>query len=364
MKVCHISTVHDPFDGRIFHKECKSLADAGFEVYLVAAHDSDEEVDGIRIRAIKRLHHPVKRILVAPVAALRRAIKTKAAFIHLHDPELLWIGFLLAVFGKKVIFDSHEYVGEQILSKEWIPTKPIRILVSKMYKGLEYLLTLPYYGIIVAVDDCARQFRHKKRLEVVKNFPILKYINDRTSNNISTGGKRVVFYAGGLTRIRGIKEIVMAMKDVDAVLWLMGPWETDAYRKECESLESWSKVKYLGKIPFGEQYDYFRAADIGMATLYPEQNYLRSLPVKVFEYMACGTVPIMSNFEYWQEFFGGHALFVDPFSPEDIAEKINTVLGNDALMNRMKQQGIEKVNADFSWEEEHKKLLAIYNFRS
>jgi len=31
-KVCHISTVHSVFDTRIFYKECKTLAKAGYEV--------------------------------------------------------------------------------------------------------------------------------------------------------------------------------------------------------------------------------------------------------------------------------------------------------------------------------------------
>ena len=47
-KVCHITTVHRPFDTRIFYKECISLAKAGFEVYLVTTHDKDEEDNEIK----------------------------------------------------------------------------------------------------------------------------------------------------------------------------------------------------------------------------------------------------------------------------------------------------------------------------
>ena len=55
IKICHITTAHDPFDDRVFHKECKSLAaNGGFEVYLIARHDSGETIDGVRLLGIAR----------------------------------------------------------------------------------------------------------------------------------------------------------------------------------------------------------------------------------------------------------------------------------------------------------------------
>ena len=44
-----MTTVHQSFDIRIFHKECKTLANAGYDVTLIAQHNKKEIVDGIKI---------------------------------------------------------------------------------------------------------------------------------------------------------------------------------------------------------------------------------------------------------------------------------------------------------------------------
>ena len=49
VKVCHFTSVHQATDGRIFEKECCSLAKAGYEVYLVAPNAKTEIKNGVHI---------------------------------------------------------------------------------------------------------------------------------------------------------------------------------------------------------------------------------------------------------------------------------------------------------------------------
>lgn len=77
--------------------------------------------------------------------------------------------------------------------------------------------------------------------------------------------------------------------------------------------------------------------------------------------MACGLPLILSDFEYWKESFSGCALFVNPFDPEDIASKINMLIEKPGLRQELGKAAKKKVNSEYSWEEESKKLIEFYS---
>ena len=53
IKVCHFTSTHPPYDGRIFYKECCSLVKMGYDVYLVAPGTKDELRNGVHILGVK-----------------------------------------------------------------------------------------------------------------------------------------------------------------------------------------------------------------------------------------------------------------------------------------------------------------------
>ena len=64
VKVCILTTVHKPFDTRIFHKEAKTLAQFGYHVTLIVPHNKNEIVDGVKIIALLKARNRFVRIFV------------------------------------------------------------------------------------------------------------------------------------------------------------------------------------------------------------------------------------------------------------------------------------------------------------
>jgi glycosyltransferase involved in cell wall biosynthesis len=338
------------------------LVQAGYDVTLIAQHNKNEIVDGVKIIALPRPRNRFMRIFGLTWRVFYSGLCQRADIYHFHDPELIFIGVLLKLFGKKVIYDIHEDVPKQILNKDWFGNYQIRKFAAFIINIIEQVGTFFFYRIVAATSDIAKKFPKKKTV-ILGNFPILKLIDNNTTPTNYKENKPVIIYAGGLTKNRGIKEIVQSMEHIGdkAELWLLGKWESEKYKKECEDLEGWKYTKYLGHKSLEEVYSCLKISKVGISILYPVKNYLTSLPVKTFEYMACSLPVVMSNFPYWQEIFRDCALFVDPYDSKDITEKISYILDNPSEAKELGKKGRKLIEEKYSWEAESEKLLEMYN---
>jgi len=363
-RVCHISTVHGAFDGRIFYKQCVYLAKEGFDVSYIVQHDKNEEVSNVKIRRLPKSRGRFHRFFVLGFLAYFKAIGARAKIVHFHDPELIFVGIGLRLIGKKVIYDNHELVYKQIEGKSWVGKSGLRKMVAKFYQFFE-MLGVSWFSAIVLAEDGYKDYfesRYKrkiKKIKYIRNYPILDLIQPRNQGSESKVVR--LFYAGGLLRVRGIKEVCEAVEDIsaDVELILLGRWQNEEYKNEC--LEGKGRVKFLGEIPLKEVYPIMKTADIGICTLYPVENHLTSNPVKVYEYMACGLPMIISNFPSWMEQFKDYSVFVDPTSVEEIKEKIQWSVSNLEELRERGRKGSKIVREKYSWEAESKRLVAIYN---
>lgn len=361
MKICHISTVHSLNDNRVFHKECKGLAQAGHEVILVINHDRDEVIDGVRIVGLSKPRNRFERIFCTSFKALYYALKQKAEVYHFHDPELIPIGLILKLLRNTVIYDVHENVPQQILNKDWLGHVWARKVAAFGAAVSEKIGKIFFDVIVVARPDLAEHFNCDKT-RVIINAADLKTIDGARDIHVEKQ-KPAIVYAGLLRRIRGIRELIQAMEIVgdEAELWLLGIWYPESFQRECENLAGWKHVKFLGYKNIEDVYGYMKKGDIGIVTYLPVPNHLTTLPNKPFEYMACRLPIIMSNFEYWRNIFKDYALFVDPEDPKQIAESISYLLRDRELMMRLGSAGRELVESKYCWEREEEKLLEMYD---
>ena len=360
-KICMLTSVHSAFDTRVFHKEAKTLVDAGYDVTLIAQHSKNEIVDGVKIIALPKSRNRFMRIFGLTWQAFYLALRQKAYIYHFHDPELIIIGIVLRLFRKKVIYDVHEDVPKQILNKDWIGNNQIRKFIAFTVNIIEQIGALLFNKIVVATPDIAKRFPKNKTI-ILRNFPILKLIDGGAMPANFIKNKSIIIYAGGLTKIRGIKEIIQAMEYIGdrAELWLLGKWQSEKFKKECENLEGWKYIKYLGFKTLEEVYSFMKSSDIGIINFLPVENNLTAGPNKVYEYMACSLPIIMSNFPYWKKVFKWYALFANPYDYKDIAEKILYLLDNPGEAKELSKKGRKLIEEKYTWEAESKKLLGMY----
>lgn len=360
-RICHLTSVHNITDTRIFHKECISLINAGYEVILIGQNDRDECRDGVKIIGLPKPKSRIQRMFITTRQLYKKAVACNADIYHFHDPELIPVGLLLKAKGKKVIYDVHEDVPRQILSKSWIPSF-LRNAISCIVERIENYGARRFDWIITATPHIRDRFlKVNSRVTDINNFPILSELHVPSVDWDKK--EKLVCYVGGITKVRGIQEMVQAIGRTEYTLLLAGRFASGEEKELAKKTVGWDQVVELGHIGREEVKTVLSRSMAGLVVLHPIVNYIDALPVKMFEYMAAGIPVIASNFPLWKEIVEGNkcGLCVDPLDPNEIAKAIQWLIENPEQAKKLGENGRKAVEEKYNWESEVKKLLRILN---
>ncbi len=363
-----MTSVHPWDDVRIYHKECRTLAAAGYDVYLIAPKEVPEEsleerTGGVKVIGVRRRRGRIWRMSLTTLEVLKHAIRLRADIYHFHDPELIPVGVLLRLLGKRVIYDVHEDVPKQILSKTWIPSG-FRGIVAKSAHLVEMVAARLLSGFVAATPSIAKRYPAPKTV-VVHNFPLLREVAGELFKPYKERSNSVV-YVGGISASRGAVEMVRAMEflptELSARLQLAGTFESALLEDTLQDLPGWRHVEFLGWIGRDGVVRLLNEARVGLVVLHPQPNYIDSIPVKLFEYLGAGIPVVASDFPLWRQIIGDCkcGLLVDPLNPRAIADAIAWLLKHPEEAEVMGSRGREAVLKRFNWEQEAEKLLRFY----
>jgi len=343
---------------------------AGYDVTLIAQHDKDEIVDGIKIIALPKAQNRFTRIFGLTWKAFRLALHQRADIYHFHDPELLAITPVLRLFSRgKIIYDVHENYAYAISVKSWI-SPWLRRVMAGFFTVTEKVLAARCDGVVAASPDIMERFSRHCHTEVVTNYPLMSWVRPAEIPKRLNQHEIVLVYGGGLTETRGILQLIEMMSHLkdkgSIVLRLFGRFNNVESEKKFKSrINNEGSIKYLGWLPTIEDaVQEFTKADIGLFLFHGDPNVAvgpyRSN--KLFQYMAAGLPVVVSNFPAWQELVEkiGCGLVADPLDPENIAQQILVLVHNAQLRSEMGAKGQTAVLDCYNWEFEEKKLLEFY----
>jgi glycosyltransferase involved in cell wall biosynthesis len=365
MKACLLSSIHPCFDVRIFRKEARSLAQAGYEVTVVAVGDQPEQtVDDVRVVPLPR---PGRRILrtLNWWRILRIALRERADIYHFHDPDLLLPGLLIKVLtGRPLVYDVHENYPEDILTKEWVPAS-LRRFFSSSFKSFEDVTVRFMDGVIVVNQHLAERFQGQSRVAVVRNYSRLEpFLHSEAPRKSATP---YFVYAGRISDDRGIYECFQALESLpEAQASLLcagtiGHVANDQFRALLNHVRHPS-FEYLGLLPYEEIPPLFKGALAGLLCFQPTPNNLLGTPNKLFEYMSAGIPVIASDFPFVREVVASAecGLLVPPNDVEQIASAMSFLLTHRQEAFRLGQNGLSAAQHRYNWKAEEQKLLSLY----
>jgi glycosyltransferase involved in cell wall biosynthesis len=367
LKICHLTSVHSALDPRIFHKECRSLARAGFDVTVIGPHSADAVSDAVHIKAVSRDSSRIARMTRTAWRVYSAACDHNADIYHFHDPELIPAGLLLRMRGKQVIYDIHEDLPKDVLSKPYLPGWS-RSAIAMFTNLVELASCGCFSGLVAVTPSIAGRFKTiNRRTVVVHNYPYAEELIHGAPTVAWSERRQSVAYVGGIMIQRAIGEMVAAMgllpETPPVTLEIAGPELIT--RQESERLRSspaWRRVRHHGFVNQPATFQILRNVRAGLVLFHPEPNHFEAMPQKIFEYMGAGIPVIASDFPLWRRILDpvGCAIFVDPLSPAEISAAILRVLKNPAEAEQMGRLGQAAVLDRFNWGSEAVKLVDLY----
>ncbi len=362
-----MTSVHPALDARIFHKECRSLARAGYDVTVIGPHSGDMVEDDVRVKSIRQDRSRLVRMTRTVWRVYREARKQRADIYHFHDPELIPAGLLLRASGKDVIYDIHEDVPKDILSKHYLPAGTRRIIAWTVGK-LENSVAKYFSALVTVTPSIADRFLPlNRRTIVVYNYPDQTETVFLQQPQPWSQRRQSVAYVGSITAQRAIREMVSAMsllpETLSATLELAG-WESpeSLCRDGLHGHAGWARVRHHGLLDQPSTIRLLHGVRAGLVLFHPEPNHLEAMPQKIFEYMGAGLPVIASNFPLWRRILGDAkcAIFVDPLDPRQIAEAIEYILNHPDEAEEMGRRGQAAMLERYNWDTEAEKLVNLY----
>ncbi|HEY4046198.1 MAG TPA: glycosyltransferase family 4 protein [Acidobacteriaceae bacterium] len=366
IRVVHLTSAHSGFDVRIFHKECRSLARAGYEVVEIGNFEFNGTVDNVAIRGLNRRGGRLQRSTVSLVFIAREAMRAAGDLYHLHDPELLLVGLLLRAVGKRVIYDIHEDLPRDVLFKPYVPKhlrKPLMWIVEQVENAAAQTMS----GLVTATPAIANRFyaMHSNTI-VVNNYALLDEYPPAAGSEWKNRDLSVAFI-GGISEERGIREMLAAMdllpRTLGAKLELAGWFYVKELKTHLAASSSWQHVHWRGRLDRMGTASLLERVRAGLIVSHPQKSHEVSQPNKLFEYMAAGVPVIASDFPLWRKIIedAGCGLLVDPFDTRAIATAIEYLITNLTEAEAMGRRGRQAVQERFSWSSEEQVLLSFYS---
>ena len=211
-------------DSRVM-KESISLADNGYEVYVLAHHDKklaiNEKKDNFTIRRLSYLDRTVTKKKIAKLKAYVKYIKESIHYckdfdiLHCNDLNTLPVGIIVKKFFNKnikIVYDAHEYETE---------INGLKGIQKTLTQKLEKYLIRYVDKVITVSDAIANEYVKNYNIPkpaLVLNTPPYKEIEKkdifRETLNIPKD-KTIFLYQGGLSKGRGIEILLDTFKKIE-----------------------------------------------------------------------------------------------------------------------------------------------------
>lgn len=261
--------------------------------------------------------------------------------------------FISVLKRKKRVYDAHELFTEM---KE-VVTRPS---VKKMWMRIEKFAVPKFkYGYTISYSIAA-EFKKRYHVDyaVIRNLPYKKSLHQTERQS-----KKILLYQGAVNEARGLENLIPAMKNINAILFIYGDGNIfNEIKTLIEANQLQERVLLKGKRLPEELETITQNAYAGINLVEPSGlNQFYSLANKFFDYIQAGIPQLTMNFPEYEKVNGEYevAVLINTVETGEIEAALNYLLNDAVLYERLKHNCLQ-AREIFTWQEEEKRLFSFY----
>ena len=358
LKKIIVTVTNDLTSDQRVHKVCRTLHNAGYDVFLIGRKLSNSKPlnRSYRTKRISLLFN--KGILFYAEFNLRLffvLLFYKKDVLLANDLDTLLPNYLISKLQiKKLVYDSHELFSE-------IPELVNKPFTKKVWRSLERLV-LPNLKNTYTVSNSIADYYDKKyqtKFKVIRNLPLMIRTISKGNFSFDHKGEKIILYQGALNIGRGLELIINTMPFIsNCILVIIGNGDIIKNLKSyVKNINLVKKVRFLESLTPNELQKITPLANIGISI---EEdlglNYRFSLPNKIFDYINAEVPILVSNLPEMRKIIDTHKVgeIVKDRSPQKLALQIKELLKKDY------SEELKKAKKELIWENQEEELLAIF----
>ena len=254
--------------------------------------------------------------------------------------------------GVKRVYDAHEYFSQ-------LDEVVARPKIYRFWHRIEKRMIPKFKNGYTVCDSIAEEFRknYNVSFKVVRNVPSFNDSNEQIRS------EDVILYQGAVNKGRGLEKLALAMKNINAKLWVCGNGNfMDEMRSVVQANGLSGKVSFLGMLPPAELKKKTAQAYIAVNPFERTGlNQYLSLSNKFFDYIHADIPQVTMNYPEYKKINVQFRIaeLIDDLDPETIADAINNILNNKELYLQLKQNCFV-AKQELNWQNEKDKLLNFY----
>jgi glycosyltransferase involved in cell wall biosynthesis len=158
---------------------------------------------------------------------------------------------------------------------------------------------------------------------------------------------RYILSVGSIDKRKNISALIEAFKNVkdkSLKLLIVGDVNIVFNNRKSEILKSDERINFIGRVNDADLKNLYLNA---LIFIYP--SLYEGFGIPPLEAMYCNCPTIVSDIGSLNEICGNASIYIDPYNPEDITQKVEILLNDEVLRHKLIEKGKQNIKK-YSWE--------------